>query len=140
MTHSSVNGFSGNAYKGFQSRGQAEASYNDWVVFFNHRMRENAARVSVSRSPASSLVPASVLAPAPVYANSLPPVLASAPSSPQQEAGRASPSSSFSDMSAPVLGGIPYYIVIHGERPGVYEDMYVNFCATARHLVLIFSL
>ena len=138
MTHYSVSGFSGNAYKGFRTRRDAEISYNDWLLFFNRRMRENGTPVSASRSSASSLVPV----PAPVLPHSPIPVLAMAsvpPSSPQQEAGRAgtSPSSSFSDMSFPELGGVPYYIVILGERPGVYNDMYVNLCRLWHPVLII---
>ncbi|KAF8335245.1 hypothetical protein F5887DRAFT_921182 [Amanita rubescens] len=51
MTHHSVNGWPGNAYKGFHDRLEAEASYNDWFAFlerkFNHFSTYCSARFSI---------------------------------------------------------------------------------------------
>ncbi|KAF8334789.1 hypothetical protein F5887DRAFT_1079506 [Amanita rubescens] len=129
MTHHSVNGISGNAYKGFHSRSEAEASYNDWIAFLQctgvpPSATSSAPHTSPPAPPtaASTATRASASMPAPALLPTAAPTPGAMPAPTQDpELPRDSPSPTFSYPL--ILGGTPYYLVLHGERPGVYADI-----------------
>lgn len=149
LTHQSVNGVSGNAYKGFRTIIEAQDSYNGWVEFLAQRARRGPrvqAPISASqprvpapaprqrpRSPLPSTPvvhiqqrPRSPLPSAPVvHTHSPAPVVhvhSPAPLPPGLGSLRDNPSPTLSDASSLGLGRDPWFVVAEGERPGVYHN------------------
>jgi hypothetical protein len=121
--HESVNGVSGNVYKGFCTRNEGEASYHDWLVFLQRRMHQavvySEATTTVSYTPVSE---SQAPAPAPMS------TVAPHPSEGEGPGSSRSSSPTLSDDAVFLnLAEIPrYYLVLRGERPGVYHTMYVH--------------
>ncbi|KAF8347110.1 hypothetical protein F5887DRAFT_1072643 [Amanita rubescens] len=120
--HESVNGLSGNVYKGFCSRGEGQASYDAWLAFLERRMRQ-AAEYSGTTTTASYIPVSEPQAPAPAP-NTMSTI---APYPSEEEESDLSRSSSLTlsdDISLLNLAALPrYYLVLHGERPGVYPTL-----------------
>lgn len=122
-THQSVNGVSGNAYKGFRTLDLAETSYNQWVEFLAQRAQGGPrvpAPISASQPRVPASVPTSALhSPVP----RAPVVCAPSPAPPTPGLGslRENPSPTLSDASSLGLGQDPWFVVAEGERPGVYH-------------------
>ncbi|KAF8328052.1 hypothetical protein F5887DRAFT_1083315 [Amanita rubescens] len=118
--HESVNGVSGNVYKGFRTRDEGDASYRAWLAFLERRMHQatvhSETTTTVSYSPVSD-----PQAPAPAPMSTVTPHPSEGVGS---NSGRSSSPTLSDDAVFLNLAELPrYYLVLRGERPGVYDTI-----------------
>jgi len=129
--HESVNGMSGNVYKGFNTRGEGQTSYDAWLVFLERRIRQH----SETTTTASYTPVFESQAPAPAP-NTMSTVVLH-PSEEESDLSRSSSPTLSDDISLLNLEALPrYYLVLRGERPGVYPTLYASYLTTSIEVLI----